>query len=188
MAKSGIDIEGIKGKFALERKRALESGAVKSSVLEAQKENDRKIAEIRGLILNRTAELEHQLNLFISHYFTRDENAAMEFYDRLLTKEFFTFHQKIVLFGDIGYHNGKGFDGRFEGLTGELHKVKEIRNLLAHGHKASADTPMIRTLTQKAPVRLDARFMSEFKAAFETAFFSLVELNNQLRKARTQSD
>lgn len=182
MAKSDIDIEGIKGRFASARKQALDSGAVDEKALKAQMENDRKIAETRGLILNRTAELEHQLNLFLAYYFTRKEEAAMVFYDRLLTKEFFTFHQKIVLFSDIGYHNGKEFSGRFEGLSGELHKVKDIRNLLAHGHKASSDEPMIRTLTQKAPVRLDTRFMSEFKAAFETSFFSLIELNASIRK------
>jgi len=181
MAKSAIDVEKIKGKYALARKKAIESGAVNERMLKAQKENDLRIAEVRGLILNRTAELEHQLNHFIAWYFTYNERRAVSLYDALLTKEFFTLHQKIVLFGEIGYHKRKDFGGRFDGLSAQLHKVKEMRNLLAHGHKASATEPLIRMLSQNEPTRLDDQFMAQFKLSFEAAFFSLVELNEHIR-------
>jgi hypothetical protein len=180
--KDKIDVSGTKNRFAQAREMALGKGVVDESALLAQKENDRKIAEIRGLLLNRTAELEHQLNLFLSFYFTRDEKRAMEFYDEVLSKEFFTLHQKIALFGELAYHKQERFGGKFDGLTAALHKVKEFRNLIAHGHKASATELRIRTLTMKEPVLLDDKFIASFKEAFEASFFSLVELNGDIRK------
>jgi hypothetical protein len=179
---SKIDVSGIKDRFARSRDTAIQSGAIDEKTLLAQKENDRKIAEIRGLLLNRTAELEHQLNLFLSFYFTRDDKRSMEFYDEILSKEFFTLHQKIAIFQELGFHKQERFEGRFDGLSAKLHKVKELRNLIAHGHKASATEPKVRTLTMKEPVALDEKFIAAFKDAFESSFFSLVELNEEIRK------
>jgi len=176
-----MDVSGIKERFAKAREEAIGSGAVDQKALHEQKENDRRIAEIRGLLLNRTAELEHQLNLFLSYYFAREEKRAMEFYDQVLAKEFFTLHQKIALFGELKYHKQERFKGRFGGLTGRLHRVKDIRNLIAHGHKASASEPKVRMLTMKEPAVLDERFIADFKDAFESSFFSLVELNAEIR-------
>jgi F0F1-type ATP synthase delta subunit len=176
-----MDVSGIKERFAKAREQAIGSGAIDQKTLHEQKENDRKIGEIRGLLLNRTAELEHQVNLFLAYYFTRDEKRAMEFYDQVLSKEFFTLHQKIALLGELGYHKQERFKGRFDGLTGRLHRVKDIRNLIAHGHKASASEPKVRMLTMKEPVALDDKFLSDFKEAFESSFFSLVELNADIR-------
>ncbi len=177
-----IDVTGTKSRFAQAREIALGKGVVDETSLLAQKENDRKIAEIRGLLLNRTAELEHQLNLFLSFYFTHDEKRSMELYDRILSKEFFTLHQRIVLFGDLAYHKQDRFKGKYDGLTAMLHKVKDFRNLIAHGHKASSTELRIRTLTMKEPVLLDDKFIASFKEAFEASFFSLVELNGDIRK------
>jgi hypothetical protein len=183
-----IDVSGIKERFAHAREGALGAGIVDEKALQAQKENDRRIAEVRGLLLNRTAELEHQLNLFLSFYFTRDERLATGFYGQLLTKEFFTLHQKIALFGELGYHRHARFGSRFDGLTARLHKVKELRNIVAHGYKASAAEPMVRTPAMKGPVALDDAFIAAFKEAFEASFFSLVELNAGMRKdAETRS-
>lgn len=183
-AGDGIDVSGAKDRFAQARDNALEKGVVDKGALLAQKENDRKIAEIRGLLLNRSAELEHQLNLFLAFYFTREERLAAEFYDELLSKEFFSLHQKITVFGELAYHKQERFKGRYVGLTRRLLKVKELRNLMAHGYKASGSEPKVSTFTRKEPVALDDRFIASFKEAFEASFFSLVELNEDIRKGK----
>jgi hypothetical protein len=183
-----IDVSGIKGRFAEARKDAIGSGVVDERTLSLQKENDRRIAEIRGLLLNRSAELEHQLNLFLAFYFTKDEKLAMEFYDQLLSKEFFTLHAKITLFGELEYHKQERFEGRYEGLTRRLLRVKELRNLMAHGFKANRLEPKVSTFTRKEPVALDDGFIAGFKEAFEASFFSLVELNEDIRKKGKQEE
>jgi hypothetical protein len=177
-----IDIASTKNRFAENRETAIGAGVIDEKTLSAQKENDRRIAEIRGLLLNRSAELEHQLNLFLAYYFTREEKRAMEFYDEVLAKEFFTLHQKITILGELGYHKQERFGGKYEGLARRLLRVKELRNLMAHGYKVGGQEPKISTFTRKEPVSLDPDFIAGFKEAFEASFFSLIELNEEIRK------
>ena len=179
-----LDIGPVKDRFARMTEKAIASGAVNRKDLEAQKENDRKIAEIRGLLLNRSAELEHQLNLFLAFYFTRNEDRAAEFYDEILAREFFTMHQKITIFGELEFHKQERFKKRFVGLTRSMLKVKELRNIMAHGYKAGWTEPKVSTFTRKEPIALDDKLIAEFKEAFEASFFSLIELNEEIRKSQ----
>ena len=175
-----IDISDAKDKLKKSREWALEKGIIDKKLLEKQRENDRKIAEIRGHILNRVVELEDQLNTFISVYFTGNTERTRDFYDLILSEEFFTFHQKIKLFDRIAYHKQESFAGKYDGLAAYLHKVKEIRNLVAHGHRIDPLQPRIRMLSKKKPTTIDQNFLEEFKKSFETSLFSLVELNREL--------
>ncbi len=100
---------------------------------------------VRSRVLNYAIIIEMQLGDFIREYFINDEPKKIKFNELILNKEFFTFEQKIRIFGKIikemkdleifvlgkgGYNLG---DNTKE-LMERIRYIQEIRNAIAHEH------------------------------------------------------
>ncbi|MBW2998568.1 hypothetical protein KY321_03430 [Candidatus Woesearchaeota archaeon] len=169
-------IESIKKKYLDISELAKKEGITTDEIIEKQNDNDHKLAEKRGYILNRLTEFEHLLNTIITNYFASKKD---EFYNLILGKEFFTLHQKIRLFGELQLHKNEHFENKLKGLTGLMHDLKEMRNLVAHGTKAHGMEPRVSYVGKKSKA-LDDEFMNDFNEKFETVFLALNELNQYL--------
>ena len=179
-------IEKIRKDYFKASQYARAKGYTNNELEEKQDNNEELLAKRRGYILNRMSEIEHQLNLFLARYFTPAPDITLHgtFYDLVLGKDFFTLHQKIKLFGELKFHKDKEFKNVFDGLTGVLHELKDMRNIMAHGHKAHYTEPTMTFLGSHKSKNIDEIFMRKFNKNFEIAFFSLAELNDFLNKER----
>lgn len=175
-----IYIKKIREKYLESHEWAKEKGFINDELIKKQNENDEILAERRGYILNRMAELEHLLNIFLVNYFIPHQHTDSEiwgnFYGLILGKDFFSLHQKIKLFGEIGYHKNIKFNKVFDGLTGILNELKDMRNIVAHGYKRHGTKPEVTFLGSHSFKNIDDNFMNEFSKKFEIAFLSLSEL------------
>ncbi|MBW3020098.1 hypothetical protein KY334_02270 [Candidatus Woesearchaeota archaeon] len=171
-------IDSIRQKYLKISEIAKQEGITSEEIIEKQNENDLILAEKRGYILNRMTEFEHLLNTILTNYFASKKD---DFYNLILGKEFFTLHQKIKLFGELQLHKHETFENVFKGLTGLMHELKEMRNLVAHGSKSHGMEPKI-GYVGKTSKTLDDEFMNDFNEKFETVFLALNELNQFLIK------
>jgi len=190
-------IEKVKQKHLKATERAKQKGFTNDELIEKQTKNEEALAQRRGVILNKISEVEHLLNVFLTTYFTHrnytnftqiltsnESQVWSQFYDLVLGQDFFTFHQKIKLFGKLGYHKDEKFEGVFDGLTGILHELKDMRNIVAHGFKSHGTKPEVKFLGRHKVKTIDDEFMKEFNKRFEITFLCLAELIGSLYEIR----
>lgn len=97
---------------------------------------------LRSRILNYAILVEIELENFIKNYFINKEDKKEEFGDLVLSKEFFTFEQKIRIFQKIikkGVFKitndlGDKYVGGENKLIKDIEYIQEVRNAVAHIH------------------------------------------------------
>jgi len=101
--------------------------------------------DVRSRIINYSIWVEMFLTEFIRKYFVKEENKSKEFEDFILSKEFFTFEQKINVFTrilrkskEINIRDGAGEEFNamkdYKIFIEKVRYIKDIRNILAHNH------------------------------------------------------
>lgn len=144
--------------------------------------NDENLAKIRGEILNKSLEVEELLITFLADYFCgRELDQYQSFRKNVLSMEYFTLYQKIVLFERVGYHKDKIFSNRYVGLNKKLLQIMEMRNTVAHGHKVHFTEPRVKVTKEKF-FQLDENFQKEFQKNYDICVIALSELNSYQRK------
>ena len=176
-----VDIKKIVKEHLEAKKSFKEQGFLTDKLDSDQRKNDGVVAEIRGYIINRMVELENFLNVFLGTYFVEDYS---KFHKFILSEEFFTLRQKVIIFGKIGYHKNKRFNGKYDGLTKILDELVSIRNLIAHGYFTHFTRPEIKKLKQKVPTKLNEEFKENFAKNLIIAIHCLDELDVDLRNSK----
>jgi len=177
-------IQKIRKRLDDSMKRAYEDGLMTKELRKKQIENDDRIAKSRGEILNRMAELEHMLNLYIAYHYcisvTGARGKVLAFMQDILQREWFSLSKKIELFEKIGYHKRKEFNNVYDGLEGVLKSLRNTRNLVAHGFKVHWTRPEMSLLHKKGRYLLNRSFMQKFSSEYEIAFISISALTDAL--------
>jgi len=175
-------LKEIKEKYKNSLEKAKNIGYINKDFEKINLSNDNKIAEIRGNILNKMIGLEHSLCVFLSMYFS--EKKSKEFYEHILSKDFFTMAQKIKLFNKIKYHEKPEFKDSYKDLGKILMKLSEWRNFIAHGTKFSIIHPKVGYPHSNKVVVLDNEFIKKFSQYFDIAIFCILDLQDKIRKER----
>jgi hypothetical protein len=186
-------IKKVKQEYQKATEQAKQKGFVNDELVEKQTKNKEVLAQRRGVILDEMSQVEHLLNIFLATYFTHRDYTNFEqiltsnesqvwsqFYELVLGQDFFTFHQKVKLFGKLKYHKDEKFGGVFDGLTGNLHELKDMRNIVAHGFKSHGTKPEVKFLGSHKVETIDDEFMKEFNKKFEIAFLCVTKLIDSL--------
>jgi len=179
-------IKTIKEKYEKSNQWAKDKGYTNDEHENKQKENDKKLAEIRGVVLNRIVEIEHTLSIFLTEYFSKD--IRPDLYEHIFSKEFFTFGDKIKVFKNIGYHKKEEFGEKYNGLTGILMELNEFRNLIAHGVKFHYTRAEIGYPYSGKGKLLDEQSRKEFFKNFEIALFCLFDLQDKLMNEKFKEE
>lgn len=146
-------------------------------------DNSGEVAKIRGGIINTMVDFEHFLCIFLSRYFC-DMDKSIEFYEHILSQDFFTMKQKIELFRKIGYHKQEKYKGKYDGLSGIMFKLNELRNLVAHGTRYHFTKPKLGYPYSGKAIDFDSSLAKKFRNAFDQAHYSLYLLNEDLEKEK----
>jgi len=85
----------------------------------------------RGRVLNTAAVIERDIALIIAHYFCTDEKKLF-FFSEVATSHFFSFRSKIMILKKILKKDYQFFLENCPNLLGNLEKVKNYRNVIAH--------------------------------------------------------
>lgn len=151
------------------------------------KNNSEKVASIRGGIINSMVDFENFLCIFLSSYFCEHWKDT-EFYEHILSQDFFTTYQKIKLFERIEYHKQKKYRKKYDGLSGIMFKLNELRNLVAHGTHFNYARPELGFPYSGKSTHFDDNLARRFRNAFEQAYHSLYLLNEDLNEEKFQKE
>lgn len=177
------EIKELKEKFDHATEHCKKAGYTSDEHMQKITNNSEKVASIRGGIINTMVDFEHFLCLFLSKYFSSDMKET-EFYENILAQDFFTTFQKIKLFERIGYHKQEKYKGKYNGLTGIMIKLNELRNLVAHGTHFHFTRPELGMPYSGKATSFDDKLAKRFRAAFEQAYYSLYLLDEDLQEER----
>lgn len=90
-------------------------------------------ATYRGLIINRTTDIEFLMEMIISHFFCSDAEKANEIRHRLICDgTMLTFESKLKLFRQIIHIHFKDFKTKYPNLVDDIQKLQKIRNIVCH--------------------------------------------------------
>ncbi len=153
---------------------------------------------VRSRILNYAISIEMLLQDFIRDYFVKEDSKKLKFAELIVGKEFFTFEQKIRVFGKIieELKNVKIINpikGEYDltsnrkELLKKLRYIREIRNVIAHIHPfRDAGTNAIgiiyRPNKKSKEIMLDEVFAKEFFDKYLEVDDILRDLSNELFK------
>jgi len=151
------------------------------------KDNSEKVASIRGGIINSMVDFEHFLCIFLSSYFCENWKET-EFYENILAQDFFTTYQKIKLFQRVGYHKQKKYKGKYNGLSGIMLKLNELRNLVAHGTPLHFTKPELGFPYSGKATHFDDNLAKRFGNAFEQAYYCLSLLDEDLKEEKFKKE
>ena len=131
----------------------------------------------RGYIIDRVIQMELMLDDMLANHFCEKKEEYLSFKELIISKEFFTLHQKIKLFRDLGLHKQDKFKKQFVGLSGRLMEANEIRNKVAHV-SIDLENPKINIkLNNKSQaVYLDDNFLNEFEDFMTKIYTSLMKI------------
>lgn len=137
-----------------------------------------EVAAIRGGVLSSMIDFENLLCTFLSSYFCEEKDT--EFCEKVLSQDFFTTYQKIKLFQRIGYHKKEKYKGKYNGLSGTMLKLNELRNLVAHGIQFGFLEPKLGFPFSGESTHFNNDLAQRFKNAFYQVHHSLYFLRNDL--------
>lgn len=181
-------IKSMKNRFDESTEFCKKAGYTNDEHQKKIKENSDKVASIRGGIINSMVDFEHFLCLFLSSYFCGETMKETEFYEKILSKDFFTTYQKIKLFERIAYHKQKKYKGKYNGLSGIMFKLNNLRNLVAHGTHFHFTKPELGFPYSGKATCFDNELAKRFKHGFDQAYFSLYLLNEDLHKEKFEKE
>lgn len=95
-------------------------------------EKDKELKRLRGEIIEKVVYLEKLMNYIIASYFCKEQTKQI-FMEHVLEKEHFTFSEKCKLFHELQIHKPSQLKNKYNGYSGKLMKINEIRNAFAHG-------------------------------------------------------
>ena len=143
--------------------------------------------EVRSRILNYSILTEIELENFIECYFIDNEEKKGKFKEFILSEEFFTFEEKIKIFGKIikeksfkivdEFHKEYDLKDKEE-LIRKIRYIQEIRNAIAHNHpfrneKTNEITLKYKHEKKNKEITLNNDFNKEFFNLYHKIFLLL---------------
>jgi len=178
---SDEEIINLKKKFNESTEYCKKAGYTSDEHMKKVECNSKKVASIRGEIINSMVDFEHFLCIFLSSYFCNNMKIT-EFYEYILAQDFFTTVQKIKLFQRMGYHEQERYNGKYNGLSRIMIKLNELRNLVAHGTLFHFTKPELGFPCSGKSTHFDKDLAKKFRIAFEQVYYSLYLLNEDLNE------
>ena len=160
----------------------------REELIENVRKHKKIIREARAKIIDDAISIEAMLDSILTQFFIENGDKQNIFQFDVLAREFFTFHQKIRIFSELGLHRDPKYKDKFKGLTGKLDYIKDMRNAVAHGLPFLGEPKILYFKQKQRTLELNNLEMQKFDETIDFVLDALSEVFDDILSIKKKTN